>query len=254
MVTSNAAAANKVEITLGRTIDVPDRTVSFDNQTFEITEMGNYKTNQDISFTIDAPGVEDMLVVLYDRDKLSTWFKRFSNASGRVVGLISANKTGEAGTYALAVSYERNIIGAIPVIISEYDLSVIPKNNKVVAGRRLDVEVKISKNGVPVNVENTVKVVLAKGSSSIEANATEGKTGVYEAHIEIPMPMNGAYSLYSVITTERKVYMNYPEMRGVESGGIIEILPPSAEKTPFVRGTVTMIILLGTILFMRNKL
>ncbi|MCZ7355898.1 MAG: hypothetical protein O8C66_09010 [Candidatus Methanoperedens sp.] len=251
---SGTAAANNAVITLGKTIDVPDRTVSFENQTFEITDIGNYRTNQDISFTVDAPGTDEMLVVLYDRDKISTWFKRFYNTSGRVVATIPGNKTSEAGTYVFAVSYQRNIIGAIPVVISDYDLSVSPKSRKVTAGKPLDVEVKINKNGVPVSVDGTVKVVLVRGSSSIDANATASGTGIYEAHINIPLPMNGTYSLYSAITTERKVYMNYPEMTGVENGGIVEILPPSAEKTPFLNGIVAMIILLAVVLLKRKKL
>ncbi len=248
------SAANRAEITLGKTTDVPDRTVSFENQTFEITEIGNYKTGQEIGFTIDAPGADNMLVVLYDRDKLSTWFERFSNTSGRAVGFIPANRTGEAGTYALTVSYERNIIGAIPVLISDFDLSVSPGSRKVIAGRPLDVEVRINKNGIPVNVNGTVKVALVRGSSSIDANATAARTGIYEAHIEIPLPMNGTYSLYSAITTERKVYMNYPEMIGVENGGNVEVLPPSAEKTPSLSGAAAIIILLGAVLLMRKRL
>jgi hypothetical protein len=253
ILTSSTAAANKAVITPSNTIDVPDRTVSFENQTFEITEIGNYRTNQEISFIVDAPGTDEMLVVFYDRNKISTWFKRFQNTSGRVVTTIPGNRTGEAGTYALTVSYERNIIGAIPVVISDYDLSVSPRSRKVIAGRPLDVVVKINKNGVPLNVNGTVKVVFVKGSSSIDANATSTGTGIYEAHFEIPLPMNGTYSLYSAVTTERKVYMNYPEMLGVESGGKVEILPPSAEKTPFLSGAATIIILLGALLLVRNR-
>lgn len=251
----SVSVAEGTEIILSNTIDVPNRTVSYENQTFEITKIGGYRTNQDISFTVNAPGVDNMLVVLYDRDKLSTWFKRFSNTSGHVAAVIPANKTGEAGTYALAVSHETNIIDAIPVVISDYDLSVIPKSNKVIAGKSLDVEVAISKDGVPVNVDNTVKVVLSKGSSSFETNATATKTGVYEARIEIPLAANGTFSLYSVIATERKVFMNYPEISGIASGGYIEIAPPSAgKKMPFASGAVTLFILLGIALFIKKRL
>lgn len=245
---------SRAEITLSRSLDVPDRTVSFENQTFEIVEIGNYKTNQDIGFTVDAPGIDDTLIILYDRDKLSIWFKRFNNTNGRVVGVIPASRTGEAGTYALAVSLDRNIISAVPIVISDYDLSVVPGSKKATAGKVFDVEVKISKKGIPVNVDNTVKVVLAQGSSSIGTNATNTKTGVYEARIEIPQSANGTYSLYSVITTERMVYMNYPEIVGAESGGYIEVLPPSAEKTPFVSGMITALILLSISWRMRKKL
>jgi hypothetical protein len=221
---------------------------------FEITEIGSYKTNQDIGFSVDAPGVEDMLVVLYDRDQVSVWFKRFYNTSGRVVTAIPANKISEAGTYAITVSKERNIIDAIPVVISDYDLTVKPESNKLIAGKKFDVEVDISKNGVPVNTENTVKVMIAKGSASIETNATAIKPGVYKASIEIPQAANGTFSLYSVITTERKLNMNYPEILGIAGGGNIEITQPSPEKNiSFISWSTTMLTLLGAALFIRKR-
>jgi hypothetical protein len=247
------STAKSAEIILTKSLDVPDRTVSFENQTFEIVEIGNYKVNQDIGFTVDAPGVEDMLIILYDRYRLSVWFERFNSTNGRVVGVIPSNKTGEAGTYALTVSHDRNIISAMPVVISDYDLSVVPEKMKATAGKAFDVEVKIKKNDIPVNMENTVKVVLAQGSSSIETNASDKKTGEYVAHIEIPQSANGTFSLYSVITTERKVYMNYPEIVGVQSGGYIEVLQPSAEKTPFVNAVVMVLLIVSAALFLRKS-
>ncbi len=256
VITSSIAVGgvNSAKITPERSVDVPHRTVSFENQTFEITQVGNYKTNQEIRFTVDAPDVEDMLIVLYDRDKLSTWFKSFSGTGGNVSAVIPADKTGEAGMYALVVSHERNIIGAIPVVISDYDLTVTPNSRQIAANKTLDVEVRISRRGVPVGVNNTVKVVLAKGSSSIESVAQATKVGVYEAHIGIPLSANGTFSLYSVITTERNIYLKYPEIVGIESGGYIEVLPPPAEKTPFVNGAVTLVILLVAALSMRKRL
>lgn len=250
----SVSVADGTEIILSSTIDVPDRTVTFENHSFEITEIGSYKTNQDIAFSVNSPGVEDILVVLYDRDQLSVWFKRFYNTSGRIVAVIPANKIGNAGMYAIAVSKERNIIDAIPVVISDYDLTVKPENNKLIAGTKFDVEVDISKNGVPVNTENTVKVVIAKGSASIETNATATRPGVYNASIEIPQAANGTFSLYSVITTERKIYMNYPEILGIASGGNIVITQPSAEKNIyFINWSTGMLTVLGAALLIRKR-
>lgn len=248
--------ANRAQITLSKSIDVPDKTVSFENQIFEITEIGIYKTNHDLSFTVDAQGADDMLIILYDRDKISTWFNRFSNTSGHAVVVIPANKTSEAGTYAIVVSHNRTIIGAVPVVISDYDMTVNPSSTQIIAGNILAVEVRINKSGAPVNVNNTVKVVLAKGSSSIEMNATATKTGVYEARIKIPQAANGTFSLYSVITTERNLYIKYPEIIGIERGGYIEIQPLAErfpdEKAPFVSWATAMFALLVAALFRKR--
>lgn len=247
---------NKAQITLSKSIDVPDKTVSFENQIFEITEIGNYKTNQEINFTVDAPGSDDMLIVLYDRDKLSTWYERVSNTGGHAVVVIPSNKTDKAGMYAVTISHNRTIIGAVPVVISDYDMTVNPGSKQIISGNTLDIEVRISKNGIPINVNNTVKVALAKGSSSFETNATAVKTGVYEAHLKIPLAANGTFSLYSVITTERNVFIKYPETIGIERGGYIDIQPPGErfpdEKAPFVGLAAALAALLYAALLRRK--
>jgi len=258
VITLNIAVGgeNSAHITLSKSIDVPDKTVFFENRAFEITEIGNYKTNQEINFTVDAPGADDMLIVLYDRDKLSTWYERFSNTGGHAVVVIPSNKTDKAGMYAVTISHNRTMIGAVPVVISDYDMAVNPGSKQIISGNTLDVEVRISKNGIPINVNNTVKVVLAKGSSSFETNATAVKTGVYEAHLKIPLAANGTFSLYSVITTERKVFIKYPETIGIERGGYIEIQPPGErlpeERAPFVGLAAALAALLCAALLRRK--
>ncbi len=129
------------------------------------------------------------------------------------------------------------------------------ESKKVMAGKTLRFNIEVSKNGTPVNVNDTVKVVLARGSSSIETNATKKKTGLYEANIENPKPMNGTYSLYSVITTNYRVFNNYPEILGIKSGGYIEILPYSEEKkAPAVSNASVALILHVTAICLRRKL
>lgn len=249
------SSAEKAEIILSKTIDVPDRTITFENQTFDITDIGNYRTDEDIRFTIEAEKADDLLVILYNTEQLSVWFKRFTNTSGHIVAVIPSNRTEKTGTYAITVSKNRQIIGAIPLVISDYDILLNTDSKKVMAGKTLRVDIDVNRNGTPVNVNDTVKVVLARGSSSIETNATKIKTGMYEANIEIPKPMNGTYSVYSVIATNYKVFNNYPELSGIKSGGYIEILPYSEEKkVPVVSNISVVLILLITAIYMRRKL
>jgi hypothetical protein len=250
-----ASAAEKANIILSKTIDVPDRTITFENQTFDITDIGNYRTDEDIRFTIEAEKADDLLVILYDTEQLSVWFKRFTNTNGHIVAVIPSNRTGKTGTYAITVSKNSQIIGAIPLVVSDYDILLNTDNKKVMAGKTLRFDIDVNRNGTPVNVNDTVKVVLARGSYSIETNATKIKTGLYEANIEIPIPMNGTYSLYSVITTNYKVFNNYPEILGIKSSGNIEILPYSDDKKiPAVSNISVVLILLVTTICLRRKL
>jgi hypothetical protein len=249
------STAEKANIILSESIDVPYRTITFENQTFEITNIGNYNTNENIRFTIEAEKADDLLVILYDTEQLSVWFKRFTNTSGHIVGVIPSNRTGKTGTYAITVSKNSQIIGAIPLVVSDYDILLNTDNKKLMAGETLRVDIDVNRNDSPVNVNDTIKVVLARGSSSIETNATKISTGLYEANIEIPKPMNGTYSLYSVITTNYKVFNNYPEILGIKSGGYIEILPYSDEKKlPAVSNISLVLILLVTAIGLRRKL
>lgn len=248
-------SAEKANIIMSKTIDVPDRTITFENQTFDITDIGNYRNDEDIRFTIEAEKADDLLVILYDTEQLSVWFKRFSNTSGHIVAVIPSNRTDNTGTYAITVSKNRQIIGAIPLVVSDYELLLNTESKNIMAGKTLRVNIEVNRNGTSVNVNDTIKVVLARGSSSIETNATKIKTGSYEANIEIPKPMNGTYSLYSVITTNYKVFNNYPEILGIKSGGYIEVLPYSEEKkVPEVSSISVVLIFLITTVFMRRKL
>ena len=248
------SAAEKADIIFSKSIDVPDRTITFENQTFDITDIGNYRNDEDIRFTIETEKTDDLLVILYDTEQLSVWFKRFTNTSGHIVEVIPSNRTDKAGTYAITVSKNRQIIGAIPLVVSDYELLLNTESKNIMAGKTLRVNIEVNRNGTSVKVNDTIKVVLARGSSSIETNATKIKTGSYEANIEIPKPMNGTYSLYSVITTNYKVFNNYPEILGIKSGGYIEVLPYSEEKKiPAISIISVVLILLIMAIYMRRK-
>lgn len=249
-----ASSAEKANIILSKTIDVPDRTITFENQTFDITDIGNYGVDDDIRFTIEAEKSDELLVILYDSEQLSVWFKRFKNTSGHIVEVIPANRTEKTGTYAITVSKNRQIIGAIPLVVSDLDILVNTDSKKIMAGKALKVDINVNRNGIPVNINETVKVILTRGSSSLETNATRKGIGLYEANIEIPKPVNGTFSLYSVIATNYKVFNNYPEILGIKSGGYIEIIPYSEEKkAPDVSTFSVMLVLLITI-YLRRRL
>jgi hypothetical protein len=90
------------------------------------------------------------------------------------------------------------------------------------AGKTLRVNIDVNRNDTLVNVNDTIKVVLARGSS-IEMNATKIKTGMYEASIEIPKSMNRTYSLYSVIAKITEYSITIQRYQGSKSGGYVEI-------------------------------
>ncbi len=112
------------------------------------------------------------------------------------------------------------------MVIPEYDLS-ISSRAQIESGETLHVVVDINRDGVPVTVNETVKVVLSQGSTSFEGVATPIGTGKYEASIKIPVIASGSFSLYCTVTTDR-IILGRPEIIGAASYGTVDVVPSEA--------------------------
>ncbi|KCZ72813.1 hypothetical protein ANME2D_01248 [Candidatus Methanoperedens nitroreducens] len=234
-------------ITFDKSLDVPDRTFTWEGKVYEITDIGLYEIGQNIGITINSPGVSNKLVTLYLKNKdypspISVWSKTLYGESSTVIPYyeISAEVQGISGTFGLLVTNKDidkigEILAAKPIVISEYKLLVTPESSEKVAGSVINVTVKITKDGVPYNVGvNTVKVEFVPLSGSLspifggDASPTS-INGTYTANIIIPPNVAGTYMLYAAITTDYKIYGDYPEIIGAVSySGDISIQTSSA--------------------------
>jgi PGF-pre-PGF domain-containing protein len=234
LLAGNAGAA---AITFDKSLDVPDRTFTWENNNYTITHIGNYKLNDIINVGITS-GTDTMLVSLYDADKLSVWHETKFNTGGQTSVSIPADTVIAPGIYGIVVSSKPDaiIIGANPLIISEYDMTVTPGSTQASPGSVIKVTVAVSKNGYPISVvPNNVNVTFVQDSTSTHFEGTTAATaitGTYEANIQIPSGASGSYRLYAAITTNRNIYQNYPELIGAASySGTIEIPTPSQTST-----------------------
>ncbi len=222
-----ASAAGTATITFDKSITVESRTFTWENTSYTITNVGNYKLN-DLANVQISSGADTMLVVLYNADKLDEWSETKSHTGGQTSVTIPLT-VNFSGIYGIVVSSEGRIIGANPVIISEYDLTVTPDRTRATAGSTIKVTVQVAKNGIPVNVApNNIKVEFVLGSTStyFGNNAIATATnGTYEANVQIPT--SGDYRLYAAIATNQKIY-GYPELIGAGDGGAIKITFPSS--------------------------
>jgi len=253
--TSCAAGAT---ITFDKSLDVPDRdfTVTYEGSTFSYTvsDIGNYKTGEDIGVTVSG-GVSNMRLVLFTVDKLTPWFKPFNATSGSISTTIPANRFDSncpdvcddpnggykmgPGIYALVVQNldDSKYFIAKPVIVSEYSLSVAPNTTQTNPGSVIKVTVTVSKDGAPVSVApNNVEVEFVQDSTSTHFGgyATATATGTYEATIQVPTNVSGSYRLYAAIATNRNIYQDYPELIGAVdySGAITVPAPTSTSSAP----------------------
>ncbi|MCZ7384648.1 MAG: PGF-pre-PGF domain-containing protein [Candidatus Methanoperedens sp.] len=218
-------------VTFDKNIAIPERTFTWENQSYKITHAGNYKLNEPITVTISS-GTDTMLITLWDADKLTVWSK--TPDLGQTSVTIPAGKVTESGTYGIVVSSEGNTIGIAPLVVSEYYLIVTPTPTQTSPGSTIKVKVNvynIAGNLESVPPGNSVKVEFVKGTST-QFNGiavATANTGVYEANLSIPSSASGNYQLYAAITTNKNIYQDYPETIGAASySGTITITQASS--------------------------
>ena len=231
VVLASDTTATAATITLDSIVDTPDRTVTHSGATYEITDIGVYRVDQDILVGVNISDGENFQVSLINKHENSVWGKAIDGAGTSeapatpVTLVIPSGTVGTPGAYALAVRHQGQILVAKPVVISVYDL-LISSDPVVEAGETLDVVVDVKRDGVPATVNDTVKVVLSQGIVSFEEIAIPAGTGRYKAGIKIPAIASGDFSLYCAITTDRTV-MGYPETIGAVSYGLVTVDVPA---------------------------
>ncbi len=225
------ASGTTATITLDSIVDTPDRTVTHSGATYEITDIGVYRMDQDILVSVNISNGQSFQVSLINKHENTIWGTVIDGTGAPEAPatpatlIIPSGTVGMPGAYALAVRHQGQILVAKPVVISVYDL-LISSDPRVEAGETLDVVVNINGDGVPVTVNDTVKVVLSQGIVSFEEIVIPADTGRYEASIEIPAIASGDFSLYCVITTDRTV-LGYPETIGAASCEIVTVDVPA---------------------------
>ena len=225
------ASDTTATITLDSIVDTPDRTVTHSGATYEITDIGVYRVDQDILVSVNISDGQSFQVSLINKHENTIWGTAIDGTGASeapatpVTLVIPAGTVGTPGAYALAVRHQGQILVAKPVVISVYDL-LISSDLVVEAGETLDVVVDINRDGVPVIANDTVKVVLSQGIVSFEEIAIPAGTGRYEAGIKIPAIASGDFSLYCAITTDRTV-LGYPETIGAASCEIVTVGAPA---------------------------
>jgi hypothetical protein len=220
------ALAATATITLDSVIDTPDRTIVHDGWTYETTDIGIYKIDQSINVSVNVTGIKSSYIALIDKDKKPVWSHIIYYTEGHETLTVPANTAKTPGTYALTILYQGQILAVKQVVMPKYDLS-ISSRARIESGETLHVVVDINRDGVPVTVNETVKVVLSQGSTSFEGVATSIGTGKYEASIKIPVIASGSFSLYCAVTTDR-IILGCPEIIGAASYGTVDVVPSEA--------------------------
>ncbi len=227
-------------ISLGNTIGIPHRTVTYEDTAYEIQDIGAYTLGEDINITINTTDINSFQLSLLDKDQNFLWNNMTYYTEGNTYVVMPGSAVTSPGTYVLAVFYQGDVQAVKPVVISSYKMSVNPDTTVVAPGGTLNVKV-----GVLPDTTQPVKVVLVRNSSSIESTANRTNMGEYEAKVGIPSSAYGEFSLYASIPSGNMI-LGYPELIGISSGGTInvtEIPTSTASSNPVYSVTLIIIFL-----------
>lgn len=216
--------ASATTISLDNDIDVPDRTVTYEDRNYEIQEIGAYHLDEPVNISVDVSGISSFQLSLLDKNRSFLWNHMVYHTDGHSEMTMPPHTVNVPGTYAFAVLYQGNILAAKPVVFSQYELTATPDISVIQPGGTLHVEIKV----VP-DPDMPVKVVLAKKSSSLEYETERAAEGIFRTDIKIPYSASGNFSLYSAVISEDKLVMGYPELIGVSGDTIIEVRYPVDE-------------------------
>ncbi len=204
-------------ISIDKTIDTPDRTITYQSQNHEIKDIGAYILGEPVNISINVTDINSFQISLLDKDKNFLWNHMVYYTEGKAEVTMPDNVVTTPGTYAFAVFYQGEAKAIKPVVFSRYEMSVIPAKTIVAPGGILRVKVEVEPD-----TNLSVKVVLARNSSSIESAVNRTREGEYETGINIPASAYGRYSLYAAIASGNMI-LGYPELIGISGGSTINI-------------------------------
>lgn len=175
-------ATGSYDVTSEGSVDVPDRTLSFSGQEFNIGSIGYVMPGDPIEAETDAPEGEDYTLYLFDNRATQidqTQLTGNGSATFSTEGL-------EPGTYNLAVRADGEIKSVHPVVVSGYDAEV-RLIGSLVPGESFTLAVELTKRAEGPSPD-TITVVRGNDSrvaENVTATAIDGELR-YEAELTAP--------------------------------------------------------------------
>lgn len=209
-------AAADTKIILSHSIDIPDRTVIYENNSYEIQTMGSYKMDEPVNMTITATDIRSYTIALIDTKTNFLWYK-IVYTEGKDELKLPVGVVPSPGTYILAVFYQGEILDFEQVLFSNITLNINLNTTMVAPGGTLHASItSIPDRDLPL------KVVFTQGSSNLEFPVNRTSNGHYEVDIKIPLSASGNFSLYAAMSSGKTI-LGYPEFASAVNGGFLEV-------------------------------
>lgn len=227
LLTAQPASAD-TNIVLSHSIDIADRTVIYENNSYEIQTMGFYHLDEPVNMTVTVTDIQSYTIALLDTQTNFLWYEIVYQTKGKDELTMPADNVTSPGTYIFAVFYQGEILAFEQVLFSNVTLDIKLNTTRVVPGGMVHASVTAAPD-----MDLPLKVVFTQGSSSLEFPVNRTSIGRYEADIKIPVSASGNFSSYAAMTSGKSV-LGFPEFAAAANGGVIEIIDRpqgSGEKT-----------------------
>jgi hypothetical protein len=210
-------ASADTKITLSHSIDIPDRTVIYENYSYEIQSMGSYHMEEPVNMTVTVTDIRSYTIALLDTKSNFLWYEIVYQTQGKDELTMPAGMAAFPGTYIIAVFYQGEILAFEQVLFSNVTINIVLNTTRAAPGGMVHARVTAAPD-----MDLPVKVVFTQGSSSLEFPVDRTSSGHYEADINIPMSASGNFSSYAAMTSGRTV-LGHPEFAAAAKGGSLEV-------------------------------
>lgn len=212
-------------VTASPAVDTPDRDVTFDNATFEVTQLGRVDPGDSVSATVSAPSGDAYDVYLYDADRDILDRHRDPSSATVFFDVPADDPNYPPGTYVIAVDHDGEFRAVTPLVIVGYDVTVSDPPSGAEPGEAVTVEASVTTVDDRKPIEQVQVVIGNDDDRQTETLSSDGD-GDYSGSFTLDSLPEGEHSLYVVVQGSEEV-LQRQEVLGVsdahsftvESGG-----------------------------------
>ena len=187
-----ASGSAHFDVGVSPSIDVPDRTVAFEEGEHAIEELGRIERGETIEARVDVDESTRARLQLVDDDH-----NRLAGDEGRGDAHLDFSTDDlEPGTYLVVLRVNGSVVDLEPVVVSAYDVSVSAPD-AATAGSSVEVSAEVTPVGSQ-DAPDRVQVVLGDESERVRTTLSRESESTYTGSVDTGSLSGGTYTLYAV--------------------------------------------------------
>lgn len=218
-----ALSADGESLHVEGSIDIPDRTVTYDGTEFTVTAVERADPGDTIE--VSAYAVDDYPYRVHVRNREN----EIVDSSNRYTAntTVEFDLSGyEAGTYVVGLHQDGRYRAIHPLVVRGYAVSLDAPGE---ASPGDSLEATVDAEHLRGNQSDWVQVVVGNDSHAVRTNATR-QGGSYEATVPLDSFSSGTYAAYAVVRGEEEAF-GEPELLGVSDRSTVEVTDDGATPT-----------------------